>query len=76
MENSQTRRIEPGDSLIKFSDAARQRFGHSSRWLWNKIKTEGFPRPIRLDGQPHFISREIDLYLERVASGKSEKVAA
>jgi len=74
MEN--TPRIQPGDSLIKFSDAARQRFGHSSRWLWLKIKQPGFPQPIRLDGQPHFVSREIDEYLARIASGKSSKAAA
>ena len=65
-------RIRPGDSLIKFSEAARSRFGHSSRWLWGKIKQPGFPQPIELDGQKHFISREIDEYLARCA----EKIAA
>ena len=67
------KRIRPGDSLIKFSEAARARFGHSPRWLWGKVKTPGFPQPIHLHGSPHFISREIDEFLARCAG---EKVAA
>lgn len=63
-------RIRPGDSLIKFSEAARSRFGHSSRWLWEKIKKADFPKPIAVEGSPHFINREIDEYLARCASQK------
>jgi predicted DNA-binding transcriptional regulator AlpA len=68
MEATEQGRIRPGDSLIQFTECARARFGHSPRWLWNKIKTAGFPKPIRIDGRPHFISREIDEYLARCAS--------
>lgn len=67
----QQERIRPGDSVIKFAECARVRFGHSTRWLWGKVKTAGFPQPIHIDGSPHFISREIDEFLARCASEKA-----
>jgi predicted DNA-binding transcriptional regulator AlpA len=66
-------RILPGDAVIKFANCARVKFDHSTRWLWGKIKTPGFPQPIYIEGSPHFIVREIDEYLSRCAG---EKVAA
>jgi predicted DNA-binding transcriptional regulator AlpA len=74
MEAEAKSRILPGDSLIKPADCARQRFGRSARWLWGKLKSPGFPKPVYIDGSPSFISREIDEYLARCASG--EKAAA
>lgn len=76
MSQEATSRVRPGDTVIKFSDCARQRFGHSARWLWGKVKQPGFPKPIDLDGSPHFINREIDEYLSACASGTKDLKAA
>jgi hypothetical protein len=74
MEAEATPRIRPGDTVRKFAAGIRERFGHSARWGWGKLKSSpGFPQPVYIDGSPHLIDREIDEYLARCAG---EKIAA
>lgn len=64
-------RILPGDTVRKFADACRERFGHSPRWGWGKLKDDpAFPRPIYIDGSPHLVDREIDQYLARCPTAR------
>jgi hypothetical protein len=39
MEAEATPRIRPGDTVRKFAAGIRERFGHSARWGWGKLKS-------------------------------------
>ena len=66
-----TKRWQAGDKALKFTTTAKDKFGKSNRWLWGAIKRPGFPQPFKILGQPHFIEREVDLYLARCAENKA-----
>ena len=63
-------RWRAGDKALKFTTTA-EKFDKSTRWLWNAIKRPGFPKPIKIHEQPHFIEREVDEYLARCAGEKA-----
>jgi predicted DNA-binding transcriptional regulator AlpA len=68
---TQEKRWRTGDKALKFTTTAKDKFDKSTRWLWGKIKTPGFPQPFYIEGSPHFIEREVDEFLARCAGEKA-----
>ena len=66
METEEQRRVRPGDTVRKFANCARERYGHSPRWLWLYLqKDPEAPRPLYIGAAPHMIDREVDADLAR-----------